>query len=280
MAHWKDNLPLKVVNVLAFIFLSSSNAYSMLGGHSGATKDTYFSPEQWIFSVWPLIHLMILGMMVYQFFEGGYHPIIEGVGWRFPLLCVLTSVYSGLVVSGNSNHHQKTIHVYAILAFVTMLLIAGVVSHIYRTLKVHHKSKSILDFALVHAPFSLYHGFVVVLVVVSAFNAFGVNAHLHAPKIFTKAFVLAASVLLEATAAGYALTSDGDIMGAGVISFSLLAIFQHQTIAHSGKFIHYSVLVFFIISLVAVLRAVIALIQGRRNGAIALEGNERAPLLG
>jgi len=136
----------------------------------------------------------------------------------------LTSVYSGLVVSGNSNHHQKTIHVYAILAFVTILLIAGVVSHIYRTLKVHHKSKSILDFALVHAPFSLYHGFVVVLVVVSAFNAFGVNAHLHAPKIFTKAFVLAASVLLEATAAGYALTSDGDIMGAGVISFSLLAI--------------------------------------------------------
>lgn len=125
---------------------------------------------------------------------------------------------------------------------------------------------------------SQYHGFVVVLVVVTAFTTFGVNAHTHAPKIFTKAFVFAAALILEATAAGYALTNDGDVGGAAVISFSLLAIFQHQTIPHSGKFIHYSVLVFFIISLVAVLRAAIALIQGRRS--VTESSGERAPLLG
>lgn len=217
-------------------------------------------------------------MLVYQFFEGGYHPIVEGVSWRFPLLCALTSLYSALVLSGNNNHHHKTQYVYGILAFVTMLLIAGVVSHIYRTIKVSYKSKNILDYAFVHVPFSLYHGFVVVLVVVTAFTTFGVNAHTHAPKIFTKAFVFAAALILEATAAGYALTNDGDVGGAAVISFSLLAIFQHQTIPHSGKFIHYSVLVFFIISLVAVLRAAIALIQGRRS--VTESSGERAPLLG
>ena len=63
--------------------------------------------------------------------------------------------------------------------------------------------------------------------------------------------------------------------GALVISLSLLAIFQHQV---SSKFIHWSALVFFIISLIAVLRAVISIFTSR--GRIALTDEERAPLVG
>lgn len=41
----------------------------------------------------------------------------------------------------------------------------------------------------IHLPFSLYHGWTTVLVVVTAFEAFGVNALTHPAGVFTKVFV-------------------------------------------------------------------------------------------
>ena len=40
-----------------------------------------------------LIHLLLLGTIIYQFFEGGKQVIIDGIGWRLPLLAVLNAVY-------------------------------------------------------------------------------------------------------------------------------------------------------------------------------------------
>jgi hypothetical protein len=44
----------------------------------------------------------------------------------------------------------------------------------------------------IHLPFSLYHGWTTVLVVVTAFEAFGVNALTHPAGVFTKVFVFLA----------------------------------------------------------------------------------------
>lgn len=41
----------------------------------------------------------------------------------------------------------------------------------------------------IHLPFSLYHGWTTVLVILTAFEAFGVDASTHPPRIFTKVFV-------------------------------------------------------------------------------------------
>jgi hypothetical protein len=208
---------------------------------------------------------------------------------------VLTSVYSGLNSAGFHHDGHNDGRVYSILGFVALLLTAGVVSHIYRDLKVSHAPRSWVDAVLVHTPFSLYHGFVVVLLVVSAFNAFGVNANRHHAGVITKILVFIGLLFLEATAAGYVVSRSpfprpststytlyfcvqfygkGDIGGALVICLSLLAIFQHQT---QDRFIHWSALAFFIISLIAVLRATIAAFRG---GRIALDDEERAPLVG
>lgn len=40
-----------------------------------------------------LIHLLLLGTIIYQFFDGGKQVIIDGIGWRLPLLAVLNAVY-------------------------------------------------------------------------------------------------------------------------------------------------------------------------------------------
>jgi hypothetical protein len=214
-------------------------------------------------------------MLIYQFTDAGHTPVISGLGYRLPILCVLNAVYAGLASAHSNGHSSISDFVWSLLAFITMIFVAGSVSHIYRTIKVHHASSSLLDTLFVHAPFSLWHGFSVILLFLAGFSAFGVDATHHKAGIPTKIFVFIALLLLEATAAGYALHANGDLAGALVISLGLLAIFQHQTVEHAGKFIHFSALVFFIISLVAVLRASIAAIQARRTGATA---EERAPL--
>lgn len=40
-----------------------------------------------------LIHLLLLGAIIYQFFPGGKRVIIDGISWRFPLLAVLNAIY-------------------------------------------------------------------------------------------------------------------------------------------------------------------------------------------
>ncbi|KAK0548232.1 hypothetical protein OC846_004375 [Tilletia horrida] len=304
-AHWKDSLLLKIVNVIAFLVFTTSNAYTSLapgGSIGGAQKVTYITPAPWIFVVWPIIHVLLLGALIYQFFPAGYGPVVETIGWRLPVLALLTSIYSGFA----AGQHAQTVN--GILAFVTILLVAGLVSHIYRDLRIKHENKNLFDVLFVSLPFSLFHGFVVVLVFVSAFSAFGRERDVHAaieavvetvvavaghakhpadpinspvhkhhgPGIATNVLVFLSLLFLEATSAGYVFSGKGDAAGAAVITFSLLAIFQEQNRPDS-RFIHWSALVFFIISLIALVRALIATFQNR--GRIALTDEERAPLV-
>jgi hypothetical protein len=67
------------------------------------------------------------------------------------------------------------------------------------------------------------------------------------------------TVFLESTAAAYAFSSrEGDPAGAAVIAFYLFAVFMHQTGSgiHHDKFVKWTALVFFILSLFAILKSV------------------------
>ena len=78
-------------------------------------------------------------------------------------------------------------------------------------------------------PFSLYHGWTVVLVVLSGFEAFGIDAHKYKPDTLTKVLVFVALFFLGATGAGYALyNSDGDLAGSSVIAWALWGVYDNQ----------------------------------------------------
>jgi hypothetical protein len=80
----------------------------------------------------------------------------------------------------------------------------------------------------------LYHGWTTVLVVITAFEAFGVNSQTHHAGIWTKVFVFLGLFFLEATAAGYAFsTKEGDLPASIAIAWALFAIFAQQR--SSGK---------------------------------------------
>jgi len=265
---WTDGIILKIVNVLATLFFLGSNVFAVAGPepHYGSGKETYLTPAWFAFYIWTVIHFLLLGAMIYQFFDAGKRVIIDGISWRYPLLAILTAVYVTIWAHG---HY--------IVAFIFALLVSSVVSHIYYIVKKFHSSASLADELLVHLPFSLYHGWTTVLVLLTGFEAFGVNALSHKAGIWTKVFVFLALLFLEATSAAYAFSSpQGDIAASAAIAWSLLAIFIHQT---SSTFIHWSALAFFVLSLFAVLKSFYGYYVVYSGSGSVLHDEERAPLV-
>ncbi|KAK1923179.1 hypothetical protein DB88DRAFT_494110 [Papiliotrema laurentii] len=261
-----DGILIKIANIIVFAVSLGSNVYSVAGPDDmyGSSKTTYITPSYYAFYVWSLIHLLLLGTMVFQFTTRGKEIIVDSIQWRFVLLGVFNSVY----IFFWSRH-------WYILAFILSLLVSATVSQIYYVVKKNHSSRETWsEEAFVHLPFSLFHGWTIVLVVLSLFEAFGVNAHTHKAGIWTKIFVFLAFVFLETTAAAYAFASkEGDAAGAAAITWALFAIFIHQT---SSKFIHWSAFVFFVLSLFAILKSLYSTI---RSGGNVLHDEERAPLV-
>ncbi|KAG8949084.1 hypothetical protein FRC04_009030 [Tulasnella sp. 424] len=268
MADWTDGILLKVVNVVVYLFFTGSNIYTVAGPAPvyGAGKETYFTPASWVFGLWSVIHLLLLGTIIYQFFEPGKKVIIDGVNWRLPLLIVLNTVY----VSVWSRGHY-------IVAFIFALFVSSAVSHIYYLVKKHHSAENVNDELWIHLPFSLWHGFTTFLIFVTAFEAFGVNAHRHHAGVFTKVFVFLALLFLESTSAAYSFSSpEGDLAGSISIAWSLFAVFDHQ---RSSAFIHWSALAFAILSTFWIGKALYGLFTRNRSSS-GITDSERAPLIG
>ncbi|KAG5646813.1 hypothetical protein DXG03_002190 [Asterophora parasitica] len=260
-SSWKDGILLKIVNAIAYFLFLGSNIYTVASpaGIYYYGKETYITPAPWAFLIWSLIHILLLGTVIYQFFPAGKRVIIDGISWRFPLLAVINAIYINLWAS----HH---------------FILGAHIHHIYYIVKKHHSPQNLTDELFIHLPFSLYHGWTTVLVVLSAFEAFGVNALHHHAGVWTKVFVFLGLFFLEGTAATYAFsTPEGDLPASIAIAWSLWAIFAHQT---SSGFVHWSALAFSILALIWVVKGSYGLYTRSRGGRIALSDEERAPLVG
>jgi len=265
---WKDGIFIKIVNVIVYLVFLGSNVYTVAGpeGPYRSGKETYFTPAPYAFAIWSLIHLLLLGTVIYQFFPAGKRTIVDGLSWRFALLAVLNAVYVNVWSRG-----------YYIVAFIFALLVSSVVTHMYYLVKKHHAGENINDELWIHLPFSLYHGWTTVLVILTAFEAFGVNSQTHRAGVWTKVFVFLALLFLEATAATYAFSSpEGDVAASIAITWSLFAVFSHQ---HSSKFIHWSALAFAILSLFWVAKSLYGIFTKARGSGSVLHDEERAPLV-
>ncbi|KAJ6602171.1 hypothetical protein B0H10DRAFT_1823389 [Mycena sp. CBHHK59/15] len=266
---WKDGIFLKIVNVLVYFLFLGCNIYTVAGG-GGASyggKETYLTPAPWAFLIWSLIHLLLLGTIIYQFTAPGKSVVVDGISWRFPVLVVLNAVYVNLWAT---KHY--------VIAFVFSLFVSSAVTHIYYVIKKYHLAESITDELFVHLPFSLYHGWTTVLVLLTAFQAFGVNALETRAGVWTKVFVFLAFFFLEGTAATYSFsTAEGDLPASVAIAWALFAIFAHQT---ASGFVHWSSLVFAVLALVWVAKGAYGAFIKSRSGGVRLLDEERAPLVG
>ncbi|KAM0749644.1 hypothetical protein T439DRAFT_326525 [Meredithblackwellia eburnea MCA 4105] len=265
LSSWSDHLFLKLVNLVAFFFFFGTGLYGSLNpnGHHGG-KITYFTPASYVFYIWTIIDLLLLGYVIYQFFDISHHAT-HGVGWRFALVAVLNAIFLHVFVTG---HY--------IVAFIFALLVASTVSTVYYSLRAHYPAETTPDVVFVHLPFSLWHAWSIVTVLISAFAAFTHGGHSGHPGVAVKILVVIAEAFLATTAWGYAFaTKKGDIAGAAVLAWTLYGIYDFQ---HNGL-IRYFALGSFIFSLFAVAKS-LYFTFGRSDGAIALDSGERAPLVG
>ncbi|KAF9257639.1 hypothetical protein L218DRAFT_1016084 [Marasmius fiardii PR-910] len=258
---WTNGLLLKITNVICYFIFLGSHIYT-LTFPTGNPKLTYITPAPWAFLIWIIIHILLIGTIIYQFFPAGKLTIVDGMTWRFPLLSILSAIY---------------VYVWAkhdyIVTFVFSLSVSGTVGHIYYIVKKHHSPQSTADDLLIHLPISLYQGWTAVLPILNAFEAFGVNAVDHHPGVMTKFFVFLALLCLKGIAVTFTL-KVGDLSVGIAIAWSLWAIFAEQR--NSDPFIFWSALVFATISLKCLVLGVF-LLSRKHTGSIALHGEERAP---
>jgi biotin transporter BioY len=114
-----------------------------------------------------------------------------------------------------------------IVAFIFSLLVFSSVSHVYWTLRRNYQPKNNWDILFVHLPFSLWHAYALLAVLLSAFAAFSSRSPPDHPDLVEKIMVVAAEIFLTMTSIGYAFEStQGDLAGASVIALFLFGLYD------------------------------------------------------
>ena len=228
-APWRDALPLKISNILAFVLSTSAASVALCRGAGIYTEhESYVTPEAWLFALWPVIHALLGGLCIYQFTARGTGLVKEILGWQMTVLLVLNAISSALA---SSYSHDVRLAGFAVLFFV-----AGVANHLYGEMRLTAEPGCWTDYLFVILPVSLFHSLISVLFVVGLFAIFGTDARQNPPTTLTNIAVFVTLFVLENAAAGYVFFENGDIASASVITLSLLAIALHQ----QTPFIHWS----------------------------------------
>jgi len=259
-------LAIKISNLLVYAFLLGANVYSGLGPDNDDSPyhnkhPTYISPAPFVFGVWGLIHFLLGGFVIYQFFASAEELIVDGINWNFVAITLWNTLWLAL---------WQTDHL--ILAWITILITSIQVSYVYRVVSQYHGegSATINERIWVHAPFSLYHAWIVVIAVISTFAAFAHDkVEGEKPSILTRVLVVIGLLFLKSASINYIESFKGDIAGSIVIAWSLfgVAIEQHDPV------IHWSALILGVISSFHILKPLFKrFVRG--------SSDESAPLLG
>ncbi|ORX58226.1 hypothetical protein DM01DRAFT_1366352 [Hesseltinella vesiculosa] len=252
----------KVSNVIVYLFFLSATVYTVVSPSDGEVGEghTYITPSFWISYVWTLIHLLLGGYVIYQWFEAAHDAAIHGVGWHFVISVLLSSAWLGLLKSGHT-----------LIAFIFVLLTASSVSYVFYNLEKNYHAGSIYDKLFIHAPFSLWHGWIVFGAVINFFQLVSHTSE-EGPGVWSRIFVSLGVLFLATTAIGYVefKKQKGDVTGAVVIGLGLLAIFTNQ----QDAWIHWFTLAAAIVTLLYPARPYVCKLVGRNSDA------ENAPLLG
>ncbi|KAG9069928.1 hypothetical protein KI688_009253 [Linnemannia hyalina] len=259
--HW----PSKVSNVLVYVTLLSGNLYSTFGGDRNqdspydSRHKSYITPAQFTFYLWSLVHFLFGGLVIYQWFNDKVH---RTVGWHFVIVSIFNAIWLALWSSGHT-----------FLAFVTLIFTTGAVSYIYARLREDRSDDSWLDTLFLDLPFSLYHSWIVVLLVINAFAVFSpINDDPEGPQgpsTFQTILAIAGLGFVASTVVGYIEYKKGDVAGALVLAWYLFGVFAHQ----DEPAIHWTALGLGITVVIYTLKPVVLGLVGRQSG-------ESAPLLG
>jgi len=257
-------LAIKISNVLVYFFLLSANVYSVYGPESGSpyvdAKETYITPASFVFLVWGIIHFLLAGFVIYQFFSQATETVVDGISWHFVFISIWNTIWLALTQKGHP-----------ILAWIAILCTVSQVSYVYYNIRRKYPAIHIADNVFIHAPFSLYHAWIFVISVISTFVAFTPEVSDDGPSVLvTIAVVIGLLVMAFVGTIVYVEFGQGDVAGALVIAWALYGIFIEQ----DSPVISWTALVLSITTLLYSVKPFVA------KYAFGRGGEERAPLLG
>lgn len=115
----------------------------------------YFVPAGYVFSIWGLIYLLLIGFAVYQALPSQRtNPLLRRIGYLFVLSCVANVVWLFLW------HYEQ--FVFTLIAMFALLLL---LISIYLILGIGRRRVGIAALFLLHVPFSVYLGWITVAAV-------------------------------------------------------------------------------------------------------------------
>jgi len=258
------HLVLKISNVIVYLMFLSSTIFSVVGPDADddtlSKHETYITPAYWANYVWSLIHILLGGFVITQWFEGAHQGVVNGVGWHFVISTLLNSAWLVLWHKG-----------YLGLSLIAVLLTASSVSFVFYNLEANYPAAQWYSKLFVHAPFSLWHGWVVFVATQTVFATF-TSVQKHGPNTFHVVLSVIGIIFLGSTAVGYVefKKQKGDVLGALVIAWGLFGIFANQT----NPWIHWVAFADGIFATIYPVRPYVARLFGRRTLG------EQAPLLG
>lgn len=175
---------LKTANILAHLLFLVANIWTVTSPRDiyGDIQQTYFTPAIWVFCVWPVIHILLLSALIYSFAsDRGKAVIIDGISWELPLYTLLC----GMFVAFWANHYPTT-------AFVVSYCLNYVGDSIHSVVKAKYYPESLQEQFLILLPFTACQTWNLVIYLLTAFEAFGVDASEHGDGRWTRCFVVAA----------------------------------------------------------------------------------------
>ncbi|TPX58389.1 hypothetical protein SpCBS45565_g07999 [Spizellomyces sp. 'palustris'] len=254
---------LRLGNTIVYLFFLSSSIYNVVGPDGtdiGYGKHpTYLTPAPFAFAIWGLIHTLFLGFVIWQWLGDSEEIVVEAYGSYFIIAGLLTSLWHNNWESGH-----------LILSLLILLFASASITIVYHNLR-NIPPRTYAQSLFVHAPISLYHGW---LVFVTWLNIFAIFTTIHDPAhppLLHRVLVFLVLLQLTGTAVAYTEFKNrdvGDIPGAFTIAWALFGVAAGQ----QSKFISISALVMGIIVLLYAFRPQVI---KRRIG-----GGERQPLLG
>ncbi|MHB8088824.1 MAG: tryptophan-rich sensory protein [Anaerolineaceae bacterium] len=177
------------VNVVANII----PIYGVTTGSISETLNTYFEPARYAFSIWGVI---FLGLSLYSIYQAlpaqKTNQKLRSIGWWY--------IGSGLTITAWMVFFHYQLYLFTL---ITMFVLVAILVVIYEKLDIGRDAASPKMRYLVHMPFSIYLGWITMVVFanvalflqVNGWKGFGID-----PKIWTVVMMAVTIVIAELTA--------------------------------------------------------------------------------
>lgn len=203
--------------VIVIVFNILANALPLNGLNTGEISDrfdVYFVPAGYVFSIWGLIYLGLLGFAAYQALPSQKeNPRLRRIGYLFLGSCLANIVWLFL-------WHYELFP----LTLLAMLILLGLLLGIYLNLGVGKEKVPTAERWLVHLPFSIYLGWITVATVANVtalldflkWNGWGISEQAWTVIILAAVLIITWAVSLTRKDIAYALVIIWAVTGIAV----------------------------------------------------------------